>query len=156
VRQEGIDAASRFNDLAVTWSANHQCGLTEVMNAIHSADNMDPNIAELRDIFVAIDRYVVEAYGWSDLDVRYNFRELDSTSGSAQLRYCVSDEVREQLLQRLLLLNKVKHEEETTKRVDTKMHVAGKIRGRGGGTRVTSEFLLDLENIPSTLFNRGQ
>src|SRR5690606_18077743 len=76
VSQEGVDAALRFNDIAVDWSADHKCGLTDVMSAIHSPHSDDAQIAELRSLFETIDRHVVAAYGWLDLDVTYDFRDL--------------------------------------------------------------------------------
>lgn len=156
VPQDGVDAALRFNDIAVAWSADHRCGLTDVMNSVHSRDSNDARIAELKTLFETIDRHVAAAYGWTDIDVGYEFCELRSTSGDvAQQRFSVSDDVREEMLRRLVALNKSKHEEELDKRSDAGKSGSGKGRGRRRKNSAAPEFTLDLDDVLSTLVDRG-
>ena len=61
VSRAGIDAAKRFNDLAVAFGAAHECGLTDVMNAIHTPGEEDATIVELRQLLVVIDNEVTAA-----------------------------------------------------------------------------------------------
>ncbi len=152
VSQDGVDAARRFNDFAVGWSADHRCGLTDVMNAVHSRDTNDVQIAELRTLFEKIDRHVAAAYGWADIEFAYDFNELSAASGSAKQRFTVSEDVREEVLVRLVALNKTQHEEEIAKRSESRKSGSGKGRGRRRKNNEAPEFGLDLEDIfPKTI-----
>jgi hypothetical protein len=155
VLQEGVDAALRFNDIAVAWSADHQCGLTDLMNAVHSPDNDDSRISELRVLFETLDRYVAAAFGWADLDVSYDFHEVNASSGITQWRYSLSEEIREELLRRLVALNKAQHEEEIAKQADAGKSGSGKARGRRRRDSETPDFTLDLDDILLKIDDRG-
>ncbi|UIJ72363.1 DNA methyltransferase [Aurantimonas sp. HBX-1] len=155
VSQEGVDAALRFNDIAVAWSADHQCGLTDLMNAVHSPDNDDSRIAELRVLFETLDRHVAAAFGWADLDVSYDFHEVNASSGSTQWRYSLSEEIREELLRRLVALNKAQHEEEIVKQSDAGKSGSGKARGRRRRNSETPDFTLDLDDVLLKINDRG-
>jgi hypothetical protein len=106
VASAGVEAATRFNHVAVEFSATHGCGLTEVMNAIHSPDNADATIAELRRLLCVIDAEVAAAYGWDDLDVTYDFREFEEGTSNDRWRWALSAGVASVLLDRLVALNR--------------------------------------------------
>jgi hypothetical protein len=72
-------------------------GLTALQNAVHSGE---PSVEELTTIQRDLDRAVVDAYGWHDLDLRHDFR--DTPGGT---RYGVDRAAREDLLTRLRQLN---------------------------------------------------
>lgn len=151
VSQEGVDAALRFNDIAVTWSADHECGLTDLMNAVHSRENYDPRIIELRALLETIDKHVATAFGWTDLDVCYDFHELNATSGSAQWRYSISEHTREELLRRLVALNKAKHEEDLETAIAVGKSGRGKGRGRRSRSKSTSVPTFGLDDLLTTV-----
>ena len=151
VSQRGIAAAVRFNDIAIAWSADHECGLTDVMNAVHSRGNHDARIVELRSLFETIDRHVAEAYGWADLDILYDFHELNATSGGAQWRYSISERIREELLRRLVALNKAQHEEDLETATDVGKSGRGKGRGRRSRSKSASEPTLGLDDLLTTV-----
>lgn len=106
----GISAASRFNETAVAFSACHACGLTDVMNAVHTPDNTDSQIAELRELLSNIDSEVASAYGWNDFDLTYEFREFAGGSANDQWRWCLSDATTSEILRRLVELNRQRYE----------------------------------------------
>lgn len=110
VSQAGIDAAKRFNDLAVAFSAAHECGLTDVMNAIHTPDEENATIVELRQLLVVIDNEVTTAYGWDDLEIVYDFREIDGGSANDPWRWSLSSDLTADLLGRLTALNRERFE----------------------------------------------
>lgn len=114
VSPAGIDAAKRFNDLAVAFSAAHECGLTGVMNAIHTPGEEDATIVELRQLLVAIDTEVTAAYGWDDLEIAYDFREIDGGSANDHWRWSLSEAVTADLLGRLTSLNRERFEAATS------------------------------------------
>jgi DNA-binding transcriptional ArsR family regulator len=115
VSQEGIGAADRFNDLAVAFSAKNGCGLTDVMNSINSPDVSDADVAELRHLMVTIDAEVLAAYGWDDLEIEYGFREASESSGRYPSRWALSEELRVEILHRLIELNREYCEEKVSK-----------------------------------------
>jgi len=110
VASTGVEAATQFNRLAVEFSAAHGCGLTDVMNAIHSPNNSDATIAELRRLLSSIDAEVAAAYGWSDMNVTYDFREFDGGSANDKWRWALSADATATLLNWLVALNRERFE----------------------------------------------
>lgn len=104
-----ITAAIRFNVLAVGFSANDGCGLTDAMNVMHTPGNADPQISELRELLVTMDREVISAYGWTDLDISYEFQKFDDGSANDPWRWGFCDETTAEILGRLILLNKERY-----------------------------------------------
>ena len=114
VASAGIEAATQFNRIAVEFSAAHGCGLTDVMNAIHSPNNSDATIAELRRLLSSIDAEVAAAYGWDDMDVTYDFREFEGGSSNDKRRWALSTDATATLLNRLVILNRERFEAAAT------------------------------------------
>ena len=86
-------------------------GMTTTYNRFHDPDESDPKIVELRELHAAMDRTVFMAYGWHDISARCGFfldYEIDEdTWGNKKkpFRYRWSDDVRDDVLGRLLKLN---------------------------------------------------
>lgn len=59
-----------------------------------------------------MDNAVLEAYGWSDIQLRHNFYEVDYLPENDRIRYTIHPEARKEILKRLLGLNHKIHEEE--------------------------------------------
>ncbi len=114
VATEGVEAATQFNRLAVEFGAAHGCGLTEVMNAIHSPENADATIGELRRLLSVIDAEVTAAYGWNDADVAYDFRAFNGGSANDKWRWALSANATSTLLDRLVALNRERFEAAAT------------------------------------------
>jgi hypothetical protein len=110
VASAGVEAAAQFNRLAVEFSATNDCGLTDVMNAIHSPNDSDATIVELRRLLSSIDAEVAAAYGWSDVDVTYDFRDFDGGSANDKWRWALSADATATLLDRLVTLNRERFE----------------------------------------------
>ena len=97
-------------------------GLTKTYNRFHDPSETMPQIKELRERHAAIDRAVLDAYGWIDLkptcEFLLDYEEVngdDESSGSTRKkpwRYRWPDEFRDEVLARLLELNKQRAEEE--------------------------------------------
>ncbi len=113
VARSGIEAAARFNALAVKFSIAHECGLTEVMNAMNAPSAADPMIVELRRLVAAIDEEVAAAYGWNDVEIAYDFRESREGSKNDAWRWALPDAVTAELLSRLVALNRERFEAES-------------------------------------------
>ncbi len=82
--------------------ANNE-GLTKTYNRFHHPDDRTPGILRLRELHAAMDRAVLDAYGWTDILPAYDFRpQLDES-----IRYTWAEETRDEVLARLLELNRV-------------------------------------------------
>jgi len=92
-------------------------GLTKTYNRFHDEGERDPEIERLRELHAAMDRAVLDAYGWSDIPMACEFLldyedEDDGATGSGRRksrkkpwRYRWPDETRDEVLARLLELN---------------------------------------------------
>jgi hypothetical protein len=86
-------------------------GLTKTYNRFHDPDERDPDIQKLRDLHVAMDRAVLDAYGWTDFQPTCDFLldyEIDESEWGDKkkpYRYRWPDPQRDDLLARLLDLN---------------------------------------------------
>ncbi len=69
-----LEAAGRacYEYRAALMVRNHE-GLTTTYNRFHDPDDRDPAIAELRALHAAMDRAVLDAYGWTDLSTDCEF-----------------------------------------------------------------------------------
>jgi hypothetical protein len=105
--------------LMVKWDA----GLTDIYNRFHDPDEHSLEIETLRQLHAAMDRAVLNAYGWTDISIDCEFLldyedENDSEiEGRARLRkkpwrYRWPDVVRDEVLARLLKLNAERAEQD--------------------------------------------
>lgn len=93
-------------------------GLTKTYNRFHDPDETDPEILKLRELHTAMDRAVLNAYGWEDISTDCEFildYEDDDDSGKKKKpwRYRWPDDVRDEVLARLLELNARRAREES-------------------------------------------
>jgi len=112
-------------------------GLTKSYNRFHDPDERSPDILKLRELHAAMDRAVLGAYGWTDLNPTCEFLldyEDEDGSGESGIgsrddgdsplptpysrrrkkpwRYRWPDDFRDEVLARLLELNRQRAEEE--------------------------------------------
>jgi hypothetical protein len=83
-------------------------GLTSTYNRYHNPAEKSQQIESLRKLHVSLDIAVRDAYGWSDLDLDHGFHEVPSQG----IRFTFPPKVTEELLERLLELNKERYEAE--------------------------------------------
>lgn len=98
-------------------------GLTTTYNRFHDKYDDDPEIQKLRDLHAQMDRAVLDAYGWTDLqpvhDFILDYEEADDEEESGRRkrkepwRYRWMDDFRDEVLARLLELNRVRAEAES-------------------------------------------
>jgi hypothetical protein len=93
-------------------------GLTKTYNRFHDRYESDPEIEKLRGLHVDMDRAVLCAYGWDDIPTTCEFvldYEIDEEEWGAKkkpYRYRWPDEVRDEVLARLIALNAERAAEE--------------------------------------------
>lgn len=87
-------------------------GLTELYNHIHNPESVLPGVAELRGLHEALDKAAAAAYGWNNLDMSHDFREVGYLPDNDNVRHTIAEPVRLEVLKRLTLLNKARFEQE--------------------------------------------
>ncbi len=100
---------------------NHDKGLTALYNDYHKPTPEWPETVDLRNFHNLIDSAVLDAYGWSDIQVpceflpEFNDEGQEEDSGPPRpkkYRYRWPDATRDEVLARLLELNRTRAEEE--------------------------------------------
>jgi hypothetical protein len=102
-----------------------QAGLTTIYNRFHDPHEQSSEILHLRELHAAMDRAVLEAYGWDDLaaaarcEFLLNYEEEEDNEPGAKKskkkkpwRYRWPDDFRDEVLARLLELNEHRAREE--------------------------------------------
>ena len=115
-----LEAAGRaYHDFRAALLVENDEGLTRTYNRFHDPHEHDPRIAELRDLHAAMDRAVLDAYGWPDVPtdceflLDYPIDEEEWGDRKKPYRYRWPDTVRDEVLARLLELNAERAAEET-------------------------------------------
>ena len=91
-------------------------GLTKTYNRFYDRYENDPDIARLRQLHGEMDRAVLGEYGWDDIAVRCeflsDFEAAEEPTSKRFWRYCWPDEIRDEVLGRLIELNSERAREE--------------------------------------------
>ncbi len=105
----------------------NQEGLTKTYNRFHDLHEQSADILKLRELHKEMDEAVAHAYGWDDLALGHGFHETKQG-----MRYTICEAERREVLDRLLLLNHARHEEE----VAQGLHEKGVKSVKGGKKKV--------------------
>lgn len=110
-------AGNTYYDFRAALMIRNNEGLTKTYNRFHNPENNEPDICALRELHAAMDRAVLDAYGWTDIPTAYDFvldYEVDEEEGDSKKpsRYRWPDDVRDEVLARLLELNAARAAEE--------------------------------------------
>lgn len=105
---------------AVMETARRQVGLTKLYNRFHDPNDMSHEVVELRRLHALMDRKALDAYGWQSVKPACDFftefddgdEEEESSRTRVRYRYRWADDVRDDVLARLLILNRERYEEE--------------------------------------------
>ncbi|HFE45658.1 MAG TPA: hypothetical protein ENJ18_09220, partial [Nannocystis exedens] len=125
-------AGERYYSFRAELMVRNGEGLTSTYNRFHDPEEHDREIVQLRELHDAMDRAVLAAYGWTDLEPRCEFlldydededesatskkgakkRKKKKKNKKKPWRYRWPDSVQEEVLAKLLELNQVRAEEE--------------------------------------------
>jgi hypothetical protein len=124
--------------------ARRGAGTTLIYSLFHDPEVTDSDIIQLRELHEQMDRAVLDAYGWSDIPTACDFfleydDEEDEAAGKPSRRkkpwrYRWPDDVRDEVLARLLDLNARRAEEERLTGAAAATKGKGKGRGRSKAT----------------------
>ena len=116
----GLETAGKaYYDFRAALMARNGEGLTKTYNRFHDRNEHDSEIVTLRSLHAAMDRAVLDAYGWRDIPIDCEFLldyEIDEEEQASirkkPYRYRWPDEIRDKILARLLELNTQRAAEE--------------------------------------------
>lgn len=69
-------------------------------------------VQKLSSLYTEMDNAVLEAYGWTDIDLRHDFYEVDYLPENDRVRFTIHPDARREILKRLLTLNHQIHAQE--------------------------------------------
>jgi hypothetical protein len=109
-----------YYDFRAALMVRNNEGLTKTYNRFHDPNERSPDILRLRELHAAMDRAVLDAYGWTDLErsceflLDYEEDEEEATGRQRKKpwRYRWPDDFRDEVLARLLELNKRRADQE--------------------------------------------
>ena len=121
-----LEAAGRdYHEFRAALMVGNDEGLTKTYNRFHDPDEVSADIEKLRELHAAMDVAVLKAYAWEEIVPRceckflldYEDEDEDDDNGRARkrkksYRYRWPDEVRDEVLARLLKLNAERAERE--------------------------------------------
>ncbi len=123
-----LEAAGReYYEFRAALMVRNNEGLTKTYNRFHDPEEASPDILKLRDLHSAMDAAVLTAYGWTNLlpqcrcEFLLDFQDEETESGAEEStgrkkkkpwRYRWPDDVRDEVLARLLKLNAERAAEE--------------------------------------------
>lgn len=114
-----LDASEELERLGEQYHAHRellmvreQIGLTELYNNFHERAVKNPQIEAMRELHYKMNVAVAHAYGWTDIDLGLDFRDVGYLPANDRVRLTVSEEARVELLRRLTDLNLERHAQE--------------------------------------------
>lgn len=109
------DIGQRYYEFRAKLMVEHDEGLTATYNRFHDPEEHDAPIVRLRALHAEMDRAVLDAYGWTDIATRCEFlldyeeedeeEETGKRRKKKPWRYRWPDELRDEVLARLIALN---------------------------------------------------
>ena len=112
-------AGQTYYDFRADLLVRNNEGLTKTYNRFHDPHDNHPEITQMRTLHTAMDRAVLDAYGWTDIPMECDFlpeHETDDDDGTSRrkrrYRYRWPDPIRDEVLGRLMELNAERAEEE--------------------------------------------
>lgn len=119
---QAIEAAGKiYYEFRADLMIRNSEGLTKTYNRFHDPNETSPDIIKLRELHAAMDRAVLDAYGWSDIQPTCEFlldyeEDEDDDEGNSRRRkpwrYRWPDDIHDEVLARLLALNAERAEAE--------------------------------------------
>ena len=102
----------QFFETRQYYMVSHNKGMTKFYNDFHEPSIRDTEIEKFRSFQIRLNDEVLAAYGFDDIDPQYGFHQVAYLPDGKNTRFTVSETAREELLHRLAMLNKERHEQE--------------------------------------------
>lgn len=102
----------RYSALRDEIRREESVGLTDLYNRFHDPTATSTPVDALREVHREMDLAVLRAYGWTDIDLGLDFRDVGYLPANDRVRLTVSEPARAELLKRLTDLNLERHAQE--------------------------------------------
>ena len=150
-------AGNSYYEFRMELMALSKVGLTKTYNRFHDREEPAPQIVELRELHAAMDRVVLDAYGWTDIPTDCKCvldHEIDEETWGTKkkpFRYRWPEEVHDEVLARLLDLNKKRYAEE----VAAGLHAEEGAKRSAQGKKAHAKGSSSSSNATTPLFETG-
>ena len=132
-RLDGLrDCAERLHALRAAVMRRENIGLTALYNALHDAGSVLSDVEALRGLHEELDRQAAAAYGWDDLDMSHDFRQVEYLPENDRTRHTIAEPVRLEIVRRLSALNRERYEAERNAAAKKPPRKTGTLRKKGG------------------------
>jgi len=101
-----------FFDLRAKYMVSNNKGMTKFYNDLHDSAVDTVEMRSLREKQIELNNTVLSAYGFDDLESEYGFHNVGYLPEGKNTRFTISEKAREEVLYRLSMLNKARHEAE--------------------------------------------
>ena len=142
------DAGRTYYEFRTELMMKYDEGLTKTYNRFHDRHEQDPGIVRLRELHAAMDRAVLDGYGWQDIatdceflldDVDYEVDE-ETRGEKKPYRYRWSEEAHVEVMARLLALNQRRYAEEVAAGLQTEKGAIGAASKKAGRRQAVAPF----------------
>lgn len=148
------EAGRKYYEFRAALMVRNNEGLTKTYNRFHDRDNREGDIVELRRLHDAMDRAVLDAYGWTDVkptcEFLLDYEEEDEVDDGGDKkakkkpwRYRWPDKVRDEVLARLLALNQERAKEEQLDGSGSEVSKKAAKGQKGKGTKGSGSLAFD-------------
>ena len=152
----GLETAGReYYDFRAALMERNGEGLTKTYNRFHDRYDHDTEIVTLRNLHAAIDRAVLDAYGWTEIPTDCDFlldyeidEEEQASTRKKPYRYRWPNEIRDEVLARLLELNAQRAAEEERARAAAMSTEPKVVRQPAGQSRLATGASIAAERGP--------
>ena len=138
------DAGREYYDFRAAFMIDNNEGLTKTYSRFHDPEERNEDVYKLRELHAAMDRALLKAYGWSDIKndceflLDYEIEENEWGEKKKPWHYRWPDEVRDDVLARLLELNAERAKEEAR---------SGATTAKKGGKRASAKRALKASEV---------
>ncbi|MET2971220.1 Eco57I restriction-modification methylase domain-containing protein [Vibrio harveyi] len=101
-----------FVALRSSYMKTYDIGMTKFYNDLHDPSVNNDEIKLIRLKHIDLNNAVLEAYGFESLNLDFGFHQVGYLPEGKNTRFTISEEAREEILYRLSMLNKARHEAE--------------------------------------------
>ena len=104
-KKELAKAGTEFYECRLTALKELQVGLTKFGHKLNSKSESLSSVEALRAKLIAMDRAVLDAYDWSDIETNHDFHEVEYLPEGKNVRFTFSEKARTEIMNRLIERN---------------------------------------------------
>lgn len=107
-----IQEAEHYLHVRTNLLLTREAGLTPLYRDFHNPNVLTKDICSFRNSHAKLDKAVCSSFGWGDLSLDHDFREVSYLSKNDRIRFTISESSRLEILRRLSELNCQRYQNE--------------------------------------------